>query len=214
MSLNDIYRVTTHYELPTSAASWSVYYKETIDASGGDIDTQILAEAYSVHIAAEILAMLSQDCAQPAITCEKVFGIPEAKHVVSHGTQTGLRPTDALPSNCSAVIALIQATFLPRSNGRIFVPGIAEGDTDSGVLSTVFLSTVVTPFIVKLVAIIDELSAGTGRFTPGVISAKVLNAAPPAKDWAGAFAPLTAVSGNTIIGIMRKRATRAVGRAI
>lgn len=214
MSLNDIYRVTTHYELPTSAASWSIYYKETIDASGGDIDTQILAEAYSTHIAVETLAMLSQDCAQPAITCEKVFATPEAKHVVSHGTQIGVRPTDALPSNCSAVMALIQATFSPRSNGRIFVPGIAEGDTDSGVLSTTFLSTVVTPFITKLTAVIDELSAGTGRFTPGVISAKVLNAAPPAKDWAGAFAPLVGVAGNTIVGIMRKRATRAVGRAI
>jgi hypothetical protein len=214
MSLNDIYRVTTHYELPTSAGSWSVYYKETIDASGGDIGTQILAEAYSVAIAAETLDLLSQDCAQPAITCERVFGIPEAKYVVSHGTQVGTRPSDSLPSNCAAIVQMIQNTFLPKSNGRIFIPGIAENDTDSGVLSLSFLTNQITPFINKLVAVVAELSAGTGRFVPGVISAKVLNAAPPAKDWAGAFAPLTATAGSTILGIMRKRATKAIGRAV
>lgn len=213
MALNDIYRVTVHYELPTSGASWSVYYKETVALDGADLGTIILLDAFETHIAVEILAMLAQDCRQPALTCERVFGIKEAKHVINHTTQIGVRGSDALPASDNLVVKLDQATFSGKSNGRIFIPGLGEVDSDTGTVSGIFNVGPYADFIVKLATQIAELSAGTGRWDVGVISSKVLNAAPPAKDWAGAFAPVTTVTGNTIIGVMRKRRTRAYGVA-
>jgi len=214
MSLNDIYRVTVHYELPTSLASWSVYYKEVIDASGGDLDPQILAEAFDTAMAAFILAMLSNDCSQPSIEVHKVFGIKEAKHIVNHGTQVGGEVGPSLPNRCNLVVQLGQATFDQKSNGRIRIPGIPEPETGAGQISTLYRTGVFEDFTTGLITQIAELSAGTGRYDLGVISAKVLNAAPPAKDWAGAFAPVTSIVGNTIIGIMIKRGTKVTGRAI
>ena len=214
MSLNDIYRATFHYELPTSAASWSLYYKEDIDASGGDIDTEILADAIEVNLASVTVDLLAADCAQSAITVEKVFGVKEAKHRIDIFDQVGARPGASLPNNHALVFGLVQTTFTPKSNGRIFVPGLSELDSSTGVVTAAFQAAQQTAFITELVKIISELSGGTGRFQPGVISAKVRDLVPPAKDWAGAFAPITAIFANTVIGIMRKRGTKAVGRAI
>ncbi len=216
MSLNDIYRVSVHYELPTSAASWAVYYKETIDASGGDLDTQILGEAFDTAMAGFILAMLASDCAQPVIVVEKVFGIPEAKHSVEHGTQIGTQAGASLPNKCALTVSLGQATFSPKSNGRIRIPGIPELETGAGTISTAYRTGVFSDFITQLITVVSELSAGTGRYTPGVISAKIrdIPVPPTPKDWAGAFAPMTSVTGQTIIGRLTKRETRSIGRAI
>ena len=214
MAENDIYRVKCYYELPTSGATWSIYFKETTASSGGAIGTELLLDAFANAMQVFTQAVLAQDCNLSMFECERVFGVKEAKSVQTLGSQAGASPTDSLPNNAAIVIKLLQSTFPGSSNGRIRLPGIAEGVTNTGVLSNVFLTGGMTDFITALVSVLDELSAGTGRWTPGVISAKVLNAAPPAKDWLGAFAPLIAISVNTIIGIMRKRGTRARGRSV
>lgn len=221
MALNDIYRVTVHYELPTSAASWSLYYKETVDATGGDIGTQILAEAFDTVLATPILNMLANDCQQPAIVCERVFGVEEAKFIVNHTVQVGTRGSEALPNNASLNVGLSQSTFSRKSNGRIRIPGIGEVDTDTDVVSGVFNVGPYKAFTDALALVIPELSAGAGRFTLGVISAKVRDLTwdpgpPPAgfKDWANAFAVVTSVVGNTIIGIMRKRQSKVFGQTV
>ena len=216
MSLNDIYRVTAHYELPTSAASWSIYYREDIDADGGDIDTQILAEAFDTVMNAFIRAMLASDCSLPAIECRKVFATQDPKHIVNNAVAVGSQAGASLPNNCSLTIPLGQSTFSAQSDGRIRIPGIPELETGAGTVSTVFANGPLSDFITQLATQVSELSGGTGRFTPGVISAKIRDIpVPPApKDWAGAFAPITTVTGSTIIGILRKRSTRAFGQAV
>ncbi len=215
MALNEIFRVTVDYELPKSAASWSVYYKETTAASGGDLATEILGEAFEVHIATEIINMLSDDCHNGQVVCERVFPISEAKHIVYHGASLGQIIGPALPSNNSLTIGLGQGTLGPRHNGRIRIPGISEGSTQIGVVTSAFFNGPLTSFALKLSQQVVELSAGTGVFSPGVISAQVrdLPVPPAPKDWAGAFLPLTTVSASSIIGILRKRAPKTRGRS-
>jgi len=214
MSVNDIYRVQVHYELPTSSASFSLYYGESIASSGGDTGPQILAEAFDTLTAGSILAMLSDDCSQPAISCERVFGDKEAKHIVNHGTQVGTQLGPSLPNNCNLTVSLGQATFPQTSNGRIRIPGIPEAETGAGTISTLYRTGVLSDFVTNLITQVAELSGGDGRWNLGVISAKVRDAALPAKDWLGAFATVTNITGKTIIGILNSRKTRAVGRAV
>jgi len=221
MAMNDIYRITVHYELPTSRASWSLYYKETVASTGGDISTQILAEAFDTVLATPILNMLANDCQQPAIVCERVFDVSEAKFIVNHVIQVGTRGTEALPNNASLVVGLSQSTFSRKSNGRIRIPGVPEGDTDTDVVSGLFNVGPYTAFTDALALVINELSAGAGRWTLGVISAKVRDLTydpgpPPTgfKDWSSAFAPVTSIVGNTIIGILRKRQSKVFGQTV
>lgn len=214
MALDDIYRVTVHYELPTSAASYSLYYKETTASDGVDLDTEKLGDAFDLVMAPLILGMLSDDCSQPSIATEKVFGVPAPIHWNEHGTQVGDELGPSLPNNCNLTIGINQNTFTQRSNGRIRVPGIPELETGAGTISSVYRTGPLELFVIGLAALIAELSGGSGIWSLGVISAKVRDVALPAKDWAGAFAPATSIVGKTIIGILRSRSTRARGRAI
>jgi len=156
--------------------------------------------------------MLSDDCNQPLITCEKVFGgIKAPRHDVDHSVFVGQLTGPSLPNNSALNVVLFQDTFSDRSNGRIRIPGLPEPSTNGTTMVAAFMDGPANAFVQKLVQQVPELSAGPGRWTLGVISAKVRDIALPAKDWDGAFAPVTSVSMNTIIGILRSRKTRADG---
>lgn len=212
MAADDIYSVRVHYELPTSAASFGLYYRETVEATGPDLDTEKLGDAFDTHMGQEIIDMLSDDCNQPLITCEKVDGpIKAPRHDVDHTTFVGQLPGPSLPNNNALNFSLNQGTFSARSNGRIRVPGIPEPSTNGTTMIAAFMSGPANAFIQKLILEVPEESAGPGRWTLGVISAKVRDAALPFKDWDAAFATVTSIASHTIIGILRSRRTRADG---
>ncbi len=212
MAADDIYSVRVHFELPTSAASYGLYYRETTEASGVDLDTLILAEAFEVHMGSRIIGLLSDDCHNPLITCEKVDGPIAAPRIdIDTFPTVGGETGPSLPNSAALVCQLVQATFSARSNGRIKIPGIPEPGINGVTMTAAYQSGPVTDFISQLIVPVPELSAGTGVFTLGVISAKVRDAALPFKDWDAAFAPVTAMVMNTIIGIQRNRKTRADG---
>jgi hypothetical protein len=215
MAVGDIFRMTQFYELPTSAASWSLYYEETVLGSTGFIATEQLGEALFVHFGTTIIDMLSADCNNPSMQTERVFSVSQAKHVINHAVQIGVRPGPSLPNNNSIVVNLAQATLPANHNGSIRLPGIPEADTNIGNLAQAYFDTQLTAFLQKVVLDVNELSAGDGIWQPIVISAQIRDIpVPPApKDWAGAKMPITGVSASPIIGILRKRATRVHGRS-
>jgi hypothetical protein len=213
MAVGDIFRMTQFYELPTSAASWSLYYHETVLGSTGFIATEQLGEALFVHFGTTIIDMLSADCNNPSMQTERVFSVSQAKHIIQHAVQIGVRPGPSLPNNNSLVVNLEQATLPRKNNGSIRLPGIPEADTNVGNLDQVYFDTQITAFLQKVVLTVSELSAGDGRWEPIVISATVRDIALPAKDWAGAKMPVTGVSASPIIGILKKRATKVHGRS-
>lgn len=215
MTINEIYRVTNHYELPTSAASWSMYYREKVAGDTGFIGTERLCEAFSVHFGTTLIDMLSGDCSQPSLVCERVWEDPEAKHIINNAVQIGVIPGPSLPNNNAITIQLGQSALPPKHNGSIFLPGIPESETNVGNLSQTYYDTEIAAFLIKLVQDIPELSAGSGIWEPIVISAQIRDIPEPPvpKDWPGAVLPVTNVLASPIIGIMRKRKTRAIGRS-
>jgi len=212
MAADDIFRVKVYFELPTSAGSYALYYRETVEATGTDIDTQLLGAAFATHMGTTIRDMLSDDCHQPMITCEKLDGtIKQPRVDIDNTTTVGLAAGPSLPNNSALNLELNQGTFSARSNGRIRIPGVPEPSTNGPTITAAYQTGPVAAFVAKLVQLIPELSAGPGRWQLGVISAKVRDAALPFKDWDGAFAPVTGMQMNTIIGILMSRKTRAEG---
>jgi len=214
MPLGDIYRITQFYELPTSAASWSLYYHEKTAYSTGFIATEALGEAAFVHYGTTIIDVLSGDCSNPAMQCERVFDEGQAKHIINHAVQIGVIPGPSLPNNNSIVVNLLQATLPAKHNGSIRLPGIPEQETNIGNLKQTFYDTQLTALMIKLVTDIPELSGGDGVWEPIVISASTRDVSfPPTKDWAGAKMPITGIVASPIIGILKKRASKVFGRS-
>jgi len=215
MAVGDIYRYTQFYELPTSAASWSLYYEEKIQGSTGFITTEQLGEALFIHYGTTIIDMLSGDCSNPSEQCERVFDDGQAKHIINHAVQIGVLPGPSLPNNNAITVNLAQATKPANHNGSVRLPGIPEGQTNIGNLSQTYFDTQLAAFMQKVVNQVVELSGGDGRWDPIVISAQTRDILGPGnpKDWPGAKMPITSVSASPIIGIMKKRASKVHGRS-
>ena len=211
MALLDILRVTARFECPTSVASFSLVYRETV-ASATDVRSPLLlAQAWSVHAAVELKAMMSTDYQYISCFAELLFDDPLPSFRDDANAGPGIRVAPGLPASNCVIINITQSQFTPRHNGRIFIPGIAEGDTLVGNLTTAYVNGPVAAMHEKLAQQVVALSGNTARWDVGVINRTVLNAAPPAKDWAGAFAPATFVGTTPIIAIQRRRATGAIG---
>lgn len=220
MALLDIFRVTNYYELPTSAASWSIYYREKTAADGGDLSTERLGDAWFVHFGTTLIDMLSGDCNQPSFQTERIHPIGAAKHIINNAVQIGVLPGPSLPNNNSLVVNLGQATLPQNHNGMIRLPGIPEGQTNVSNVTQAYFDTELAAFAQVLVADVLELSGGTGVWEPIVISAQVRDLTydpgpPPTgfKDWANAAMPVTQVTVSPIVGILRSRRSRVHGRS-
>lgn len=214
MAADDIYHVQVNLEAPSGAASFGLYYQETVASSGGGDGVILLGDAFETLRHTDILDCLCVDWKCPSVVVRKMVILSEAKYRNDIGVQTGLRAGTSLPANNAMLFHLNQATFPARSNGKLFVPGLSETDTTVGVMTSAFLTGPMTALATSLVTPIAELSAGTGVWTPGVISAKVRDAAPPFKDWDGAFAPLTSITPSSIIATQRRRRTKVNGISI
>lgn len=211
MAIEDIYKITCNFSLDKRAASFSLFYQEDTEHSGVDLETRIFGEAWATAMHASIIPLLSQHTRFTSIHCTKLDGTLFPKFKINNTTQVGTSGIDALPDNNAIVVNLHQQLFPSSSDGRIYVPGIAEDQTTIGVLTQAFVTGVLQAFVDALLLPVPELSGGAGRWILGVISQKVLNAAPPFKDWEGAFSAVGSIAANTIIGTMRKRQTRVRG---
>jgi len=158
-------------------------------------------------------AMIADDFLFTAIVVQKVSGDSEAKFRTDITTQVGLRTGPSLPANNAILIGLSQGLFAARHNGRIFIPGVAEGDTLVGNLTTAYQTGPLQAFVDALALQLAEESGGTGRWNLGVINNLILDAAPPIKDWQSAFSQVVGVSGSPIIAGQKRRETKVQGAA-
>lgn len=214
MAADDIYLVTINLEGPSTPASFSLYYEEAVGRDGPLTDTLTLADAWDTVLASAFLACLSSDWKYPSLTVRKMVLNPVAKARIDNTVQVGGTAGPSLPANNAILLGLNQVFFAAKSNGRVFIPGVAEPQTTTGVLNTAFLDGVLLTFTNLLVAQLVQPSAGTGRWDLGVISAKVRDIALPAKDWEGAFSPVTSITRNPIIATQRRRQTKVRGASI
>lgn len=211
MAADDIYTVEINLEGPQRPATIRYYYEETVQWDAVGPGTRRLALAWDSALTTLLAAMISDDWAVTQIHVFKQVLAAEPPWRQSFPPVVGGRTGPSLPSNNAALLGLQQGLFPPKSNGRSFIPGIAEADTQIGVLTNAFVSG---PFADYRDALIQELaqeSGGAGRWKLGVVSTKVLNAAPPAKDWEGAYSPVFNASTNPVIATQRRRQTNVRG---
>lgn len=211
MAQDDIYQASFHFENPSGASSFRLYYQEEAVRSGIGTDTQVLSTTLDDKLTALIRNMMALEFLITAIVVHKVSGDKEAKFRTDITTQTGGRANPALPSNNCILIGLSQGLYPARHNGRIFIPGLSEDDTEVGNLVPAFQTGPLQNFVDELAIQLVEESAGTGRWNLGVINTSVLNASPPIKDWQTAFSAVISVSGSPIIAGQKRRQTKVRG---
>jgi len=217
MSVDDIYHCQFNFENPSNASSTHIYYQQSaLGDQGGGPQTEKLADSVLDAMTALIRAAISSDWWFTSVYVRQVYFEvdppgPEPASLRTANPQVGLRGTPALPANDSFIITLQQTTFSARSDGVMFFPGIPEADTTIGLLDIAYVDGAIADLRDALINELVELSGGSGRWTPGVISTKVLNAAPPFKDWSGAFAAVLGGGTSSIIRSQRGRTTRVKG---
>jgi len=216
MALSDVFSVQQLYESPSGAASLKMYYGETTAHDGADHGTQILAEAFDVHFGSAFLDLLSDDWWLAGLICRKHAVLPQPQHRLDNTLQVGNRVGPSLPANNCIQIRIRQQVASGKHDGRIYVPGIPEGQTTIGTLNAGFVTIELAALVQKMGNTIAELSAGTGVWSLGVINQTILNAAGPGnpKDWVGAFALSTGVTGMVIIATQRRRQTKVLATAL
>lgn len=214
MAADDIYQVTINLEGPSTPASFSLFYEEVVGRDGPLTDTLTLADAWDTVLASAFLAVLSSDWKYPSLIVRKMVLNPVAMSRIDNAVQVGGTAGPALPANNAILLGLNQGSNPASSNGRVFIPGVAEGVTKTGVLNQAFLDGDLLTFTNLLIAQLVQPSAGTGRWDLGVISAKIRDLALPAKDWEGAFQPVNSITRNPIIATQRRRQTKVRGRSL
>lgn len=208
--IGDIFKVDIGIELPTGTASTGFYVRQTADASSLT-DPEQLAAGVDQNIRPPLIDVLSVDIETSAIKARKTFGTLEPTHEEWGASgNTGLRAGTSLPSNCALLLQLSQGLFGFRHNGRLFIPGCSEDDSDGPLWNTAFLDVEVRALQVALLG--DYAPAGdTARFEIGVINRTVLGS--PPTDWPGSFAPVTQISAQRVIAIKnRARRTKQRGK--
>lgn len=216
MPADDIYSVVTQYELPSGSASHKVHVEQNVNNTQVDNSNMILSEAWDAHFGSTFIDMLSDDCWIAGIQVTKLTGNPEASFRLDNTSQVGTRTGPSLPNNNALQMRIKQNTLNGKHDGRIYLPGVAEPDTNIGVLKAAFAATQMGAFVLALSTQIVETSGGTGRWSVGVINQTILNAAGPGnpKDWEGAYAVSTGITGHVIIATQRRRQTKITHTAI
>lgn len=214
MAADDIYHLQVNLEAPSGYASFGMYYEEVVANDFVGTDTQAVAESWDAVAASPLIDILSDDWKYPSLTVRKMVLNPTEMYRLDNSIQVGTVTGPALPANNAMLLGLRQSLNPPKSDGRLFIPGVAEGVTNAGVLTAAFQTGLFLTFASAIAQQLQQVSAGSGRWNLGVISAKIRDAAPPAKDWEGAFSAVTSITANPIIATQRRRQTRVRGRSI
>jgi len=210
MAEDNIYNVRVHFEGPSQPASIGIYYQEGGLSTAVVGATQSLAESFDTALTGRMTNLISEEWQISAIEVARMDGDPIAKHIKSLNGRPGVRPGSSLPANNCILVQLFQTLFPKTSNGRQFIPGIAEVDSDVGRITQAFADDQLGTYVVRVAQAITE-SNGTGHWIPGVVSAKVRDLVPGFKDWEGAFSGVVGALGWPVIARQRRRQTKVRG---
>lgn len=210
MAINDIYRLQLHYQALAGPASTGLYYRETALSTANGLGNQSLVFSFIASHSLAFKNVLVDDYELAGVQASKVFDDPDPTFQDAPAVQNGARVGTALPANNRLLLQLFQTTFPRTSDGRMYLPGLSEADTSVGKLLQSFIDAQVAALVTVLSATVLE-SGGTGVWEPGVISAKVRDAALPAKNWPAAFAPIVGITGWPVIARQVRTTTKVKG---
>lgn len=212
MAQDDIYRLTVNYEGPTMASSCALYFQEDGLSTSSSGATQSLCFSWRFNKTTAFLGVLCQEWHLTSTFAERVDGEAIAPFLQPQTTTVGSRAGNSLPADNCLLMQLLQALHPRTSNGRLYLPGLSETDSDVGIVEQAFLANQVTVLGNAISADLPE-QGGTGNWKPGVISAKVRDLIPGQKDWQAAFSGVIASLGNPVIARQVRRRTKVKGQA-
>lgn len=212
MAQDDIYRLTLNYEGPTMHSSTALYYQEDALSTNVVGATESLAFSWIFSKSSAFLNVLVQEWHLASVFCARVDGDAIAPSLLPNTPTIGSRVGNTLPADNCLLMQLLQGVHPRTSNGRLYLPGLSESDSDVGLIEAAFLGNQVTVLGNAISATLEE-NGGTGSWQPGVISAKVRDAIPGQKNWQDAFSPMIAALGNPVIARQVRRRTKVRGQA-
>lgn len=205
MAVGDIYRLSVQTVIESSVASWNAHYEE-LDPASTDGDGDLLAEGWAATNTVAFKALLSTTVRFASVRAWRVGtpGFP-GLHVVPDpniGTVGG----DSIPANKALVFKLVQFAGAARFNGRIYISGLSEGSVDSNSITSAFQSGAVATFITALLADVDAVAPGAGRWRIVVLSKKFT---PPTFSF-GSPLDVALINVNPVIATQRRRSPKAI----
>jgi len=212
MAQDDIYRITLNYEGPAMSSSTALYYQEDALSTAVVGATQSLAFSWIFSKSASFLNVLVNQWHLASVFCARVDGDAIAPSLLPVTPTVGARAGNALPADNCLLMQLLQGIHPRTSNGRLYLPGLSETDSDVGIVEASFLGNQVVALGNSISSTLNE-NGGTGSWVPGVISAKVRDAIPGQKDWQAAFSQMIAALGNPVIARQVRRRTKVRGQA-
>ncbi len=139
MAQNDILRARFLFNVQAQPAAFDLHYKvENSGVTNEDDSCEALSELLELSQMQTFNSILANDVTFEGwrvnfVQGQDAFGPYVSQLASANGARTG----HAIPLVSAAVVRLNQQDRPAKHNGRIYVPGISEGDTDKSLLTSV-----------------------------------------------------------------------------
>lgn len=168
MAIGDLYECITHVRTAEGEAQFSFGYKMEV----GTINPTTLIETalyFAQNRLDKYVLAVSDDVEVDKVEFNPVTNTTDIPGYVNFNNLEGALAGDACPNSVAAVLSLLTNAPNAKHNGRMYIPGMREGDQTEGTIDAptqVLLNAFGTSLLLDLAAIPTE----TAEFTPVVIS--------------------------------------------
>lgn len=131
-TINNIFRVTFDWNLGFSLQAHNIMHFADTAISGSEAS---LFAALGANLTGAMFQTMSNQCGLNGIDILPLDGASSSTHHGLDGTLTGLGSADGIAQAC-AIVSLYTGLRGPRHRGRVFLPFVAEGSQNGGVLGT------------------------------------------------------------------------------
>lgn len=215
MAVGDVYELDVHYHVYQRGLTANLWYEEVTEPSPAESGAQDLADAFDGN--GHVLMLRSLMSGDSIIDMVKTYkrvltgggegqGVPGQLIYTSIG---GERPGDAHLGTSALIVNWVQSQESAKANGRIFLSGILEADTDGNVITNAYRDTAVAGFISAWEpTLTGGITGPNGGVFRQVTMSKLLALSPFDSPVYGTALPITAVSVSPIMRTQRRRASR------
>ena len=181
MAAGDCYLLQVQLLVDSRKVTLNFHYRQTGGADDINNATD-LTDAFETNVRAALASCLSDNITFQCLYAQRLAGAdpnPPNDPINKPGipnelqyqnTVRGTVPGDSLPANHGPVLKLIQTSVDSKHNGRIFVPGVAEGSVIDGQLDPVFVTGVWAALKTALLATIVSTLPAAAQFALVVLS--------------------------------------------
>jgi len=177
MAIGDVYAVTLTWDLDGQRLQNVLHFKETTAETTAPAAFALI-EALNVDFMVALCNCISQSCVLTTMYARRVKPTPDIPYLflASGGSAAvGARGVAVCPPQAALLFSFYAVPAGPRARGRLYLPGCAEGDQDSGRITPELLAIMETTRDTMLEDI-GPLGANTGVWDLAIFS-RAANAA-------------------------------------